>query len=161
MKAPMNQCDKIREMLSLAAAGVLDPGEEQQVAQHLRTCEGCAAELETWERLGRGLRRLPTPQPPAYAIERARTAMQIHLAEIDERRSNRNLMIVLVAFAWLLTVMSWPLARLLTDGMQAWFTPRFADTWYTFAGITVLGWVAGGAAAIALAWHRRQEGRLA
>jgi hypothetical protein len=87
--------------------------------------------------------------------------MQIHLAEIDERRSNRNLMIALVAFAWLLTVMSWPVARLFTDGMQAWFTPRFANTWYTFAGMTVLGWLAGGAAAIALSWHRRQEGRLA
>lgn len=161
MKAYMNQCDKIREMLSLAAAGVLDSNEEQQVAQHLRTCVGCAVELESWERLGRGLRRLPTPQPPAYVIERARTGMQIHLAEIDERRSNRNLMITLVAFAWLLTVMSWPIARLFSDGMQAWFTPRFANTWYTFAGITVLGWLAGGAAAIALSWHRRQEGRLA
>ena len=59
----MNDHEKIRALLALAAADVLEPGEEKQLMDHLRTCDACGAELEKWKLLAGGLRRLPTPQP--------------------------------------------------------------------------------------------------
>ena len=41
----------------------LEPHEEKQVMDHMRSCESCSAELEDWKLLAGGLRRLPTPQP--------------------------------------------------------------------------------------------------
>src|ERR1700677_4891725 len=102
---------KIRELLALAAAGALDDKEEQLVARHLRECEQCSAEQETWSMIGSALRRLPTPQPRASVVERARAQAQIRLAEEIEHRWNRTGIIRLLIFAWILTLLSWPLVR--------------------------------------------------
>ncbi|MFZ0736410.1 MAG: zf-HC2 domain-containing protein [Candidatus Acidiferrales bacterium] len=161
MKNSMSDCDKIRELLSLAAAGVLEPEEESRISQHLRTCNSCAAELENWQQLARGLRRLPTPQPPANVVERARVAAEIRFSEEAEQRWNRNVLAFLIAFAWTVTVLSWPVFRILSGGLESWFTTRLTQTWYAFAGLTALGWLAGGIAAMILAWHQRRERRLA
>jgi Putative zinc-finger len=50
----MNEHEKIRTLLTLAAADVLDPGEEKQLMDHLRTCDSCGAELEKWKLLAGG-----------------------------------------------------------------------------------------------------------
>lgn len=153
----MNDHEKIREMLSLLAAGVLDPYEEKQVMDHLCSCESCGGELEDWKLLAGGLRRLPTPQPRALVVERTRARAQIRLNEELEHRWNRNVMIGLVGFAWLLTLLSWPVVRFVSGGLLAMLDPRFSHTWIVFAVFTAGAWIAGGAAAVILSLQRRER----
>ncbi|MGA7917808.1 MAG: zf-HC2 domain-containing protein [Candidatus Acidiferrales bacterium] len=153
----MNDHEKIRELLTLLAAGVLEPREEKQVLDHLRTCEACGAELEDWKLLAGGLRRLPTPQPRALIVERARAQAQIRLSEEFEHHWNRTVMIGLLGFAWLVTLLSWPVVRFVSGGLLAMLDPRFSHTWIVFAIFTAGAWIAGGAAAVILSLQRRER----
>jgi predicted anti-sigma-YlaC factor YlaD len=157
----MSSCNDIRELLSLAAAGALDPAAEERVALHVRGCAACAGELDNWQMLARGLRRLPTPQPAASVVERARARAELAFGEEAERRWNRNVLAFLIAFAWTLTVLSWPIVRILSGGVTSWFTTHLTTTWYAFAGFTAVGWLAGGVAGVVLMWHHRRERRFA
>jgi anti-sigma factor RsiW len=157
----MNDHEKIRELLTLLAASVLEPQEEKQVMDHLRTCESCRTELEDWKLLAGGLRRLPTPQPRAVVVERARAQAQIRLNEEFEHRWNRSVIVGLVVFAWVLTLLSWPLVRLLTGGLLGLLVPGFSHAWIVFGAFTTSVWLAGGAAAVLLSMQHRRERRLA
>jgi anti-sigma factor RsiW len=161
MSRNMSECEQILELLSLAAAGALDPESENRVARHTRDCVACAEELDNWNLLARGLRRLPTPQPGVGIVERARARAELAFADEAERRWNRGVLVFLVGLAWTITIASWPLVRLLSGGLQVWLTMRLPQTWYSFAGITAFGWLAGGVAAVLLAWNQRRERRLA
>jgi anti-sigma factor RsiW len=150
-------CDEIRDLLALAASGALDAKAEERVAEHVRICAVCTSELDTYQLLARGLRRLPTPQPSATVIERARARAELRMAEESEQRANRRVLGLLISFAWTILIVSWPIVRLLSGGIQTWFNARLPQTWYAFAGLTGLGWIAAGAAAIFLAWNRRER----
>ncbi len=75
----------VRDLLTLAAAGLLDPDEQRRVEMHLHQCEACRADLSEWTCIAVALRELPTPQAPprlvsqtqrilAYAIILPRTS---------------------------------------------------------------------------------------
>jgi anti-sigma factor RsiW len=153
--------DKIRELLALAAADSLDAKESEQVIEHVRTCPGCAAELERWQLLAGGLRRLPTPQPSSTLVQRTCARAEARLAEDREYLWNRRVMISLVVFAWALTLTSWPLVRLVSGGFLSLLDPRLNQSWLGFAGFTSLVWLTGGVAAVLLSVHQRRERRLA
>ncbi|MGB0036117.1 MAG: zf-HC2 domain-containing protein [Candidatus Acidiferrales bacterium] len=157
----MDSHDKIRELLALAAAGALDANEDAIVTRHIATCPSCSAELDEWRLLARGLRRLPTPQPRAAVVERARARAEICFAEETEQRWHRRIMVFLVLFAWVLTLATWPLVRMFSGGLLVWFDPRFNQTWLAFAGFTGFVWGTGGLAAIMLGRNRQRERRLA
>jgi predicted anti-sigma-YlaC factor YlaD len=157
----MSDHQKIREMLSLAAAGALDSREEDLVMNHLRGCATCSAEAETWKQIGSALRRLPTPQPRASVVERARAQAQVRLNEEFEHRWNRAVLTGLIFFAWVLTVMSWPVFKLVTGGLIGVLDPNFHHVWFLFAAFTATAWIAGGAAAAILSLQQRRERRLA
>ena len=161
MAPKVDSHEKIRELLALAAAGALSPEEELRVARHQETCDKCATELQGWRVLTEGLRRLPTPQPGAAVVERARARAEVRFAEEIEHRWNRTVIICLVVYSSLLTVATWPLFRLITGGLLARFEPGFNYSWLLFAGFTGLAWATGGVAAILLARHSRQERRMA
>ena len=150
--------EKIRELLALAAAGALTPEEELLVARHRETCDECSAELERWGALTGGLRRLPTPQPRAAVVERARAQAEARLAEEIEHRWQRAVIIFLVLYAWILTVVTWPIFRLIAGGLLTRFEPGFNNLWLLFAVFTSLVWATGGVAAVLLA-RDRQQGR--
>jgi len=157
----MDAHDKIRELLGLAVAGALGAEEEKRIEKHVASCASCAAELESWRALAGGLRRLPTPQPGKLVVERARAQFEMRLAEEIESRGQRRTMIFLLAFAWVVTLASWPLFRIFTGGLLVWFDPRFNQTWLVFAAFTGLLWATGGLAAVLLGRHRQQERRTA
>jgi hypothetical protein len=157
----MSEHDEVRELMSLAAAGALDSAEEERVMRHIRSCALCSSALEDWRLIVGGLRRLPTPQPSRGVVERARAMAEIKLGEEAEHRWNRNVMIFLVAFAWVLTLLSWPVVRLASEGLQGFLDPRFNQAWIGFAALTTLGWLGGGTAAILLSVRQRRERRLA
>ena len=172
----MSKHDKIRELLALAAADALTSAEEQLVAEHVRSCIACANELGAWRPIASELRRLPTPQPSSWLVQATLARAEAKLAEQAEHDWNRRVMIVVVAFAWLLTIASWLVFRVVSVRFGNWLEPQFghtqfshtqfsqtqfSQTWIGFAAFTALGWLAGGVAAVMLAIRQRGERRLA
>jgi anti-sigma factor RsiW len=145
MAPKLESHEKIRELLALAAAGALTPEEELLVARHRETCDECSAELERWDVLTGGLRRLPTPQPRATVVERARAQAETRLAEEIEHRWQRAVIIF----------------RLITGALLTRFGPGFNHSWFLFAAFTILVWATGGVAAVLLGRHRQQGRRMA
>jgi anti-sigma factor RsiW len=156
-----NKHEEIRQLLSLAAAEALDPRDEQRVVEHVRSCPPCAEELRQWQEMGAGLRRLPTPQAGPALVTRTLATAQRALAEESERRFERRLIGLGVAFSWVLVALSWPLAQLLASGWMSLLGVGFAQKWENFAAFTAFCWLTGCAAAIFLSWHRQRERRLA
>jgi hypothetical protein len=124
---------------------------------------------------------LPTPQPSSWLVRATLARAQAKLTEQAEHDWNRRVMIAVVAFAWLLTIASWPVFHFVSGRFgnllgpqfshtqfgqtllnQPWFGQTwFGQTWISFAAFTVLGWLAGGVAAVMLAIRKRGERRLA
>jgi hypothetical protein len=162
----MSEHDKIRELLALAAADALTSAEEKQVAEHVRSCIACSNELDAWRPLATELRRLPTPQPSSWLVQATLARAEAKLTEQAEHDWNRRVMIVVVAFAWLLTIASWPASHFVSERFWSLLGPQFShaqfgQTWISFAAFTALGWLAGGVAAVMLAVRQRGERRLA
>src|SRR5437879_2260988 len=167
----MSEHDKIRELLTLAAADALTSAEEKQVAEHVQSCIACSNELGAWRPIASELRRLPTPQPSAWLVQATLARAEAKLTEQAEHDWNRRVMIVVVAFAWLLTIASWPVFHFVSGRFGSWLEPQFSHTqfgqtqfsytWISFAAFTALGWLAGGVAAVMLAIRQRGERRLA
>jgi hypothetical protein len=157
----MNDHDKIRELLALSVADALTRAEEEQVMNHARSCAECSSELDSWRLLAAGMRRLPTPQPRPLIVERARARAEIRFAEEAENRWHRIVMIGVILFAWALTLMSWPVVRLVSGGLLGMLDPRLNHAWMGFAVFTTIIWMTGGAAAVFLSLQQRRERRLA
>ena len=156
----MREHDKIRELLALAAAGALTSAEEKQVAEHVRSCTACANEMEAWQPIASELRRLPTPQPSPWLVQATLARAEAKLAEQAEHDWNRRVLIVVVAFAWLLTIASWAVFHVLSERFGRLLGPEFSHTWISFGAFTALGWLAGTVAAVLLAIRQRGERRL-
>ncbi|MGH9863946.1 MAG: anti-sigma factor family protein [Candidatus Acidiferrales bacterium] len=161
MNGKMSEHDEIRERLSLAAAGALDTAEDRRVSAHLRSCPACAAELASWQAIGAGLRRMPTPQAPAALVAQTIARAQMRFAEQLERRSERKVLALVIVFSWVFVALSWPLAQLLGHGWLSLLGLGFEQGWKNFAVFTALCWIAGAAAAILLAMRRDRERRIA
>jgi len=162
----MSEHDKIRELLALAAADALTSAEEKQVAEHVRSCIACSNELGAWLPIASAIRRLPTPQPSSWLLQATLARAEAKLAEQAEHDWNRRVMIVVVAFAWLLTLASWPVYHVVSGRFGSLLEPQFihtqfGQTWIGFAAFTALGWLAGGVAAVMLAVRQRGERGLA
>jgi hypothetical protein len=157
----MNDHEKIRELLALSAADALTQAEEEQVMKHARSCAECSSELDSWRLLAAGMRRLPTPQPRPLIVERARARAEIRFAEEAENRWHRIVMVGVILFAWALTLMSWPVVRLVSGGLLGMLDPRLNHAWLGFAVFTTIIWMTGGAAAVFLSLQQRRERRLA
>jgi hypothetical protein len=157
----MREHDKIRELLALAAAEALTSAQERQVAEHVRSCIACANELEAWRPIARELRRMPTPQPSSWLVPATLVRAEAKLAAQAEHDWNRRVMIVAVAFAWLLTIASWTIFRVVSGRLGTLLDPHFSATWISFVAFTTLGWFGGGVAAVMLAIRQRGERRLA
>jgi hypothetical protein len=157
----MNDHEKIRELLALSVADALTQAEEEQVMNHTRSCTECSSELDSWRLLAAGMRRLPTPQPRPLIVERARARAEIRFAEEVENRWHRIVMIGVILFAWALTLMSWPVVRLVSGGLLGMLDPRLNHAWLGFAVFTTIIWMTGGAAAVFLSLQQRRERRFA
>ena len=152
---------EIREQLALFVAGALQADAESRVALHLATCADCSAELERWQLITGGLRRLPTPQPPAALFERTRALAMAQLADDREHRRNRIALMLVILFSWAVTLAGWPIFRFATGGLLSLVDVNFRQTWLLFIVFSVGTWLAGGSAAVLLSLRRQQERRLA
>jgi hypothetical protein len=121
----MNDHEKIRKLLSLAAADALDEADLIAVQRHAAGCTACAAELNRWQTLTGALRALPTPQPNAALLERTRALAAVALPKLAEGAPNRAALIFLVAFSSLLMPLAWFTVRSVAGGLGDWSSLRF------------------------------------
>ena len=125
----------------MSAAGLLDAEGERRLREHTAGCAACRAELELFAQLAAGLRDLPVAPPPPGLLARTQALVA---ADADRREGARLAAaaavfaaILLLSFAIVLPALAW-----------------FAWAWFAW---TIIPSVLGGAAAIALASHRRLE----
>jgi len=152
---------EIKKMLILYIAGALDAGAESRIMKHLSACSECAAEIERWQAITGGLRRLRTPQPSPALFERTRALATAQLAAQAEQRRSRIVLVLLVVFSWAVTLAGWPVFRFATGGLLSLLDVQFRQMWILFAVFTALTWLAGGSAAVLLSVRRQHERRLA
>lgn len=151
----MSEHESARELLALAAAGVLSADEQRLVESHARTCAGCAAELAALVDMTAGLRRLPMPPAPLGLAERTRRLIQAEAAQAAERRWNDAVAVVLALFTWTLGLAFWLIVQLIRGGPAAIWNGGFLQTSLWVTASTVLAWLTAGVAAVVLGHQRR------
>ena len=157
----MSEHTEVRDLLTLAAAGALDAAEQQRVQRHLQSCSACQAELDSWREITAALRRLPTPQPPAGLVERTRIRLAHQEATRAQQRGNQILLVCLIAFAWALTFLSWPVLQLVGEKVVRLFDIPFSNFTLAWIIYSAAAWLATGVVGIAIGGRRQREGRLA
>src|ERR1051326_2653017 len=88
---------KLQELLTLSAAGLLEPGEERQVREHIQECPECAARLDSMAELAVELRALPAPPVPVHVVARVNAEM----AAYADRRESAWLVAGSAVMGWL------------------------------------------------------------
>jgi anti-sigma factor RsiW len=152
----MNGHEDIRDLLTLAAAGALDADGQRRVEDHLRQCQGCRAEFETWQRLTGALQDMPTPQAPMGLVERTRRRMERQAAAHAAQRRHRLLLVWLTVFAWASTLLTWPLLRLLGGSLDlSWTGLSLTEVWIAYV---VVSWMISIVVAGLLGRRHQQQG---
>jgi len=152
----MSEHESMRSLLALAAAGVLDATEQRRLDAHIRECEACRRESESWSAYAAALRQLPQPPIPGQLLERTRTRVFEARAAGAERRWNDLTIAALAMFAWTVGLSFWFMARLFTGGSLTVMGTNLLrlGTWSALS--TALVWVTAAAAAVALSRRRRE-----
>ena len=149
--------DELRELLPLAAAGVLSSGDDAALTEHVRSCAACAEELKRCQQLmpqlTTQLRNLPAPPTPAWLAQRTVQRVKQRREAMEERRFNQRVLVFLVLFSWVTAVAaslaSWPVAREVAGiGLLPWL-----------GWSMLLSWVTAGSAVVILGSHRRRGRR--
>jgi anti-sigma factor RsiW len=147
----------LRDLLGLAAAGALDAGEQQRVDEHLRECSECQAEFQAWTKITGSLRDMPAPQIPAGLVARTRARMESARAAKAERWRHQIILGCLVLFAWIVTLLSFPLLRIAGNGLAGLLHMSTSDVNTWVALYLLLGWIGTGVAAGLLGLRRQNE----
>lgn len=155
----MNEHDAIRELLTLAAAGALDEAEQRRVEEHLRQCSDCRAELAAWQRLTGALEAMPTPQAPQGLVERTRRQMENRAVTRAQHRWNGMALVWLTTFAWISTLLTWPLVQFFGGRLGGLLDLSSRDVTQVWIGYAVVSWMASIVVAGLLGQRHQQEGR--
>jgi Putative zinc-finger len=152
----MNDHERMRELLALAAAGALDIEEQRRLEQHAAECAICRRELEIWSGYAQALQRLPQPAAPAQLLERTRARVLGERAAAADRRWDELMLAALALFAWTVGITGWLLLRVFTGGALVFLGANLVKfgTWSAIS--TVLVWLTAAVAAIGLGRRRRE-----
>jgi len=153
----MSEHESIQELLALAACGVLDARDHRRLEAHVRECDACRRELETWSAYSRGLRQLPQPALPAQLMERTRARVWQERATAADRRWDELMLVALALFAWTVGLTFWFVLRIFTGGALVVMGANLVrfGTWSALS--TVLVWLTAAVAAVALGKRRREK----
>jgi anti-sigma factor RsiW len=144
----------IHELLSLAAAGVLEPDEQRRVQQHVAVCDACRRELEVWQGYGRELARLPAPVAPKYLAERTCARILEQRSAAAQRRWDDIVLGVLVLLGWTVSLVAWVVFRLFSGGMLSVVETSFVTILTWLGASTVFAWLTAAVAAVMLGGRR-------
>jgi predicted anti-sigma-YlaC factor YlaD len=152
----MKRHNEIRELLGLAAAGILDPEEQQLIQDHLMHCDACRKDYNDWMMLAKALRELPTPQASPELLLRTRRLVQTHQQMAANNQGKLLFPCLLLAFSWISLFINYRLMRLIDISLSKWMDISTAAFWITYIGVS---WFAAAFAAGFLGRHLRQEGK--
>jgi len=145
----MNHHDEMRDLIPLAAAGVLNEADIAALRLHCEQCSTCGEELKSLEEMAWHLAQLPNPEAPAWLAQRTLQRVKQTGEEIRERRWNNRVLAFVIGFSWVLSLAGWPVAHIAAGiGLVAWLEFSF-----------VLGWITAGSAAVILGSHSNIRGR--
>jgi hypothetical protein len=156
----MSEHESVRELLSLAAAGVLSAGEQRRVEQHAVECELCSRELESWQAYGHELARLPPPAVPANLAETTRRRIFAQQTAAAEGRWNDVVLTVLSLYAWTIALATWMVWRLVRGDALLLFDAGFVRVVIWSGVSTGFAWVTAAVAALVLGFQRRAARRM-
>jgi anti-sigma factor RsiW len=153
----MNEHETVRDLLALAAAGVLDPKDQSRLERHIRECSACQREMETLKAYASGLHRMPQPEVPAYLAERTQILVLREAEKRAERRRNGLVLGVLSLLGWSFSLALWFLLRLSMGGAIVVMHTNVLrlDLWALIWSLLV--WASGATAAVVLARRRRER----
>ena len=112
----MNTHEHIRSLLPLASSGSLSREVMLSVEQHVRDCEQCLHELNSWGTYAMGLRKMPQPAVPAHLIARTQARILRERETSDAMKSRAILFAGLSLLSWVVNLLMWKLAQELTNG---------------------------------------------
>jgi predicted anti-sigma-YlaC factor YlaD len=150
----MKKHNEIRELLSLAAAGILDQEEQQLIQEHLAHCDACREDYNEWMLLANALRALPTPQAPQGLLQRTHRLVKARQLTAANAQGKLFLPCFLLAFSWISLFLNYRLLRLLDISLSKWIDISTVAFWITYIGVS---WIAAAFAAGFLGRHLRQE----
>jgi hypothetical protein len=134
----MNEHDKIRELLGAGRSRRADERGRKAGCGACAVLHACSNELEAWRPIASELRRLPTPQPSSWLVQATLARAEAKFTEQAEHDWNHRLMIIVVAFAWLLTIASWAVFHVVSGRFERLLGPQFSHPWISFAAFTAL-----------------------
>lgn len=147
--------DSIRELLSLAAAGLLTVEEERQLENHLAGCEDCARQLAIWRLLAAEAARAEAPAIPAGLAARTHQRLAAVEGARQERRWSDAILAFLVLFTWTVGALTWFVVRLIAGGPSAIANATLEGSLLWIGGSTLLAWLTAGVAAAVLTFRPR------
>ncbi len=150
----MSEHASIRELLSLAASGALEPDEQRRVQEHIAVCDACRRELEVWQGYSRELVRLPAPVAPKYLAERTCARVLEKRAAATQRRWDDIVLVVLVLLGWTVSLVAWVVFRLFSGGMLSVVESSFVTILKWLGASTVFAWLTAAVAAVMLGSRR-------
>ncbi|HLQ77240.1 MAG TPA: zf-HC2 domain-containing protein [Terriglobia bacterium] len=152
----MNIHASIRAMLPLAAADALDAEEMRQVEQHVRSCDECRRELDTWGVYTAGLQRLPQPSVPVHLIARTQEQVLREHEHSATLRSGSLMFSGLAIYAWVVNIALWGVARVVTGGKLCVLGTNLLslETWL------LVSFIVGGTTAVTAALALKHHGEL-
>jgi predicted anti-sigma-YlaC factor YlaD len=136
-------CEEVRDLLALSAAGLLDATEARRVAEHVRECAACATELEALGDVAGALGSLPAPHPPAGLVYET----QLAIAAEADRRQGARLAVASGGLAWVIALATLEVGQMFVGGSEIWI--------WTFWCTAVAG--AGSLAVAALVTQRARR----
>lgn len=145
----------VRELLTLAAADMLDPAEEARVQNHLRSCAECRAEQNEWGLIMGALQSVPIPQASPRLVLQTQRLLS-HSISAKKNQASRLGLALLVVFSWMVTFMTVRFVRMFDIPLARWLDVPSSAVWFAYNGMT---WLATALAAGLLAKHWQQEGR--
>lgn len=156
----MSEHESIRDLLTLAAAGVRDADEQRRVAQHVAVCEACRLELEGWQIYAHELARMPAPKMPKNLAERTLARIVSQRAAAADRRWDGVVLGVLALYGWTMVLVSWIVVRLFTGNILSLLESGFLNILIWSGASTLFAWLTAAVAAVMLGGQRRAARRI-
>src|SRR5215510_10529045 len=152
----MNEHETVRNLMGLAAAGVLGPEEQSRVERHVRECNACRKEMDVWRVYASGLEHMPQPAVPACLAERTQIRVLREQEARTQRRHNILVLVGLSVLGWSWSLAVWLVLRLVMGGATVVMQTHVLrlDVW-ALTG-TLLVWASAAIGAVLLAKRRRE-----
>ncbi|HEY7819123.1 MAG TPA: hypothetical protein VIG29_12940 [Vicinamibacteria bacterium] len=109
------------------------------------------------------LRRLPTPMPSPFLVERVRRLAHLELASRADERLDRLVFAFLLVFSWTISLMGYAALKVVGSGAAsiAGIAALPGSSWSWGVAYFAVTWVSGVMLLAALGLYRRRERRLA